>query len=105
MGFYSATDLQKYWAESNQTFYNERIYIEVVHLGICFVVRPKLGSYDSVKNEKFQHGFALLTNVCLNCFDARFSIDNTLNFGLFVQTASVQMISSMGIFVQCPIIN
>ena len=55
VGFYSATELQNYWAESNQTFYNERIYIEVVHLGIGFVVRPKLGSYDLVKNEEFQH--------------------------------------------------
>ena len=55
MGFYSATELQNYWAESNETFYNERIYIEVVHLGIGFVVRPKLGSYDLVKNEEFQH--------------------------------------------------
>ena len=57
MGGYSATELQNYWAESNQTFYNERTYtcIEVVHLGIGFVVRPKLGSYNLVKNEKFQH--------------------------------------------------
>ena len=46
---YSATELHNYGAESNATFYNERIYIEVVHLGICFVVRPNLGSYDLVK--------------------------------------------------------
>ena len=31
------------------------MYIEVVHLGIDFVVQPKLGSYDLVKNEEFQH--------------------------------------------------
>ena len=55
MFFYSATELQNFWAESNETFYNERIYIEVVHLGIGFVMRPKLGSYDLGKNEKFQH--------------------------------------------------
>ena len=55
VGFYSATELQNYWAESNQTFYNESIYIEVVHLGIGFVIRPKLGSYDLVENEEFQH--------------------------------------------------
>ena len=53
--FYSATELQNYWAESNQTFYNERIFIEIVHLGIGFVVRLKLGSYDFVKNEEYQH--------------------------------------------------
>ena len=41
--------------ESNETFYNERMNIEVVHLGIGFVVRPKLGSYDLVKNEEFKH--------------------------------------------------
>ena len=55
VGFYSATELQNYWAESYQTFYNERIYIEVVHLGIGFVVRLKWGSHDLVKNEEFQH--------------------------------------------------
>ena len=44
-----------YWAGSNETFYNERICIEVVHLGIGIVVRPKFGSYDLVKNEEFQH--------------------------------------------------
>ena len=38
VGFCSATELQNYWAESNDTFYYERIYIEVVHLGIGFVV-------------------------------------------------------------------
>ena len=38
-----------------KNFNNERIYIEVVRLGIGFVVRPKLGSYDLVKNEEFQH--------------------------------------------------
>ena len=27
----------------------------VMHLGIGFVVQPKLGSYDLVKNEEFQH--------------------------------------------------
>ena len=48
---YSATELHNYGADSNETFYNERIYNEVVHLGIGFVVRPKLGSYDLVKNE------------------------------------------------------
>ena len=53
--FYSATELQNYWAESNETFYNERIYIKVVHLGIGFVMRPKLGSIDIVKNEESQH--------------------------------------------------
>ena len=26
-----------------------------MHLGIGFVVRPQLGSYDLVKNEEFQH--------------------------------------------------
>ena len=31
------------------------VYIEVVHLGIGFVVRPKLGPYDLVENEEFQH--------------------------------------------------
>ena len=36
------TELHNYGTESNETFYNERIYIEVVHLGICFVMRPKL---------------------------------------------------------------
>ena len=49
VGFYSATELQNYWAESNQTFYNKRIYIEVVQLDIGFVVRPKFGSSDLVK--------------------------------------------------------
>ena len=53
--YYSATELDNYGAESKETFYNERIYIKVVHLGIGFVVRPKLGSYDLVKNEEFQH--------------------------------------------------
>ena len=52
--FYAATELQNYLAESNETFYNERIYIEVVHMGIGFVVRPKLGSHD-LRNEEFQH--------------------------------------------------
>ena len=51
----SATELHNCVAESNETFYNERIYIEVMHLGIGFFVRPKLGSYDLVKNEEFQH--------------------------------------------------
>ena len=51
MGFYSATELHSY----AETFYNEKIYNEVVHLGIGFVVRPKLASYDLVKNEEFQH--------------------------------------------------
>ena len=55
VGFYSATELQNYWADSNQTFYNERSYIGVVHLGIGFVVRPELGSYDLVKHEGYQH--------------------------------------------------
>ena len=51
---YFETDLHNYRAESNETFYNVRIYIEVVHLVLGFVVRPKLGSYV-VKNEEFQH--------------------------------------------------
>ena len=59
MGFYSATELQNYWAESNETFYNERIYIEVVHLGIGFVVRPKLGSYDLVKMTNYNTQFGV----------------------------------------------
>ena len=48
-------------AESNETFYNKNVCIEVVHLGIVFVMQPKLGSYDVVKNEEFQHNleFAL----------------------------------------------
>ena len=54
-GFLFRDRTPKLLAESNQTFYNERIYIEVVHLGIGFVVRPKLGSYDLVNNEEFQH--------------------------------------------------
>ena len=49
------TELNNYGAESDETFYNERIHIEVVHLGIGFVLRPKLGSYDLIKNEEFQH--------------------------------------------------
>ena len=36
---YSATELHIYWAKSNETFCNERIYIVVVHLGIGSVVR------------------------------------------------------------------
>ena len=59
VGFYSATKLQNYWTESNQTFYNESVYIDVVHLGIGFVVWPKLGSYESVKKEEFQHNSEL----------------------------------------------
>ena len=55
MGFYSGTELQHNWAETNETIYNERIYIEVVHLGIGFVVLPKLGSYDLVTNEEFEN--------------------------------------------------
>ena len=55
MSFYSATELPTDWAESNETFYNVRIYIEVMHLGIGLVMRPTLGSYDLVKNEEFQH--------------------------------------------------
>ena len=55
VGFYSATELKNYWAELNQTFCYEKIYIEVVHLGIGFVVLLILGSYNLVKNEEFQH--------------------------------------------------
>ena len=60
VGFYSATELHNYGAESNETFYNERICIEVVHLGIGFVLRPKLGSYDLVKNMEFQHNLEII---------------------------------------------
>ena len=48
------TELHNYGTEPNETFHNERKYIEVVHLGIAFVVRPKLGSYDLIKNEGFR---------------------------------------------------
>ena len=57
--FYAATELENYLAESNETFYNERIYIEIVDMGIGFVVRIKFGSYDLVKNEELQHNFGV----------------------------------------------
>ena len=43
---FSATELHNYGAESNETFYDEGIYIKVVYLGIGFLVRTQLRAYD-----------------------------------------------------------